>query len=69
MDDREIAEALSAFDPLWNALAPREQCRILKLLIERIEYDGKNGDIAITFRPAGIRNLLEESTESEGEAA
>lgn len=69
MGDAEVARTLADFDPLCNALTLREQSRILKLLIERIEYDSKHGDVAITFRPSGIRNLLDQSTENEGEAA
>jgi site-specific DNA recombinase len=57
IDDTEAAKAMAAFDPLWETLNFREQARLLQLLIERIEYDGREGTISITFLPSGIRAL------------
>ena len=37
-----------------RAEAPRERASVLQLLIERVDYDGKGGELAITFRPAGL---------------
>jgi len=39
----------------WETLNNREQHRILKLLIERIDYDDHEETIAITFHPTGIK--------------
>jgi site-specific DNA recombinase len=64
----EARTALSAFDPVWNALAPREQARIVHLLVERVDYDGANGTIAITFHPAGLKALAVERTTKEQSA-
>jgi hypothetical protein len=36
------------------------QAHLLLLLIERVEYDGKGNEVAITFRPAGIASLARE---------
>lgn len=56
---REEADAaLSDFDAIWASLAPREQARLLNLLIERVEYDGEAGTVSVTFRPSGIGSLL-----------
>ena len=51
------------FDSLWASLIPREQARLLKLLIEQVEYDGAAGTISVTFRPTGIRALLDRNLE------
>ncbi len=56
----EAAAALSLFDPVWEALAPREQRRVVRLLVERVEYDGRRGKVAVRFRPAGVRTLARE---------
>ena len=53
----EIRSALAQFDDLWAALAPKEQARVLQLLIERVEYDGIEGTVSVTFRPTGVRAL------------
>jgi len=60
----DVAKALGEFDTLWQSLSPREQARVLHLLIERVDYDGEDGTVAVTFRPSGIRELatLEEET-------
>jgi site-specific DNA recombinase len=55
--ERELREALARFDDLWAALAPREQVRVIQLLVERIVYDGAAGTVSITFRPTGIRAI------------
>jgi len=61
IDKREVASALSLFEPVWEALSPHERSRILHLLVERIVYDGEQGSIEIMFRPAGIRALADEA--------
>lgn len=57
LDEEDLKNALRAFDPLWESLAPREQERILKQLIERVAYDGRDGAVTVTFRSAGIKAL------------
>jgi site-specific DNA recombinase len=39
MSLEEVASALAEFDKVWEALTPREQARVLELLIERVDYD------------------------------
>jgi site-specific DNA recombinase len=51
---------LGQFDAVWDALSPREQGRVLGLLIERVEHDGREASVAITFRPTGIKTLAAE---------
>ena len=38
---------------------PREKERILQLLIEEVTYRSDGGEVAITFRPGGVRALAE----------
>src|SRR5256885_6125659 len=38
----------------------KEQARVIELLVERVDYDGKNGTVSITFHQAGIRTLAQE---------
>src|SRR5262249_9764981 len=58
--EEEAAVALSVFDPVWGALTPREQARVITLLVQRVDYDGARGKVAITFHPAGIKTLADE---------
>jgi site-specific DNA recombinase len=55
--DDEVAAALNEFDGVWSTLVPKEQSRVLALLIERIDFDGARGDITITFHPLGHKAL------------
>lgn len=59
IDEGDVGRALAAFDPVWQALSPHEQGRLLQLLIERIDYDGRKGTISIAFHAGGIKVLAE----------
>jgi site-specific DNA recombinase len=61
VEEHEVAQALSAFYPIWDSLTPREQGRIVQLLVEHVDYDGAAGKLSITFRPSGIKMLAGES--------
>ena len=43
-------------------IKPREQARVLHLLIDHIhiDYDGEAGEVTITFHPAGLSSLAHE---------
>ena len=64
VDEQELAQALSLFDPVWDSLSPGEQARVLHLVLEQVTYDGSDGTLAITFRPNGIKALAQESQET-----
>jgi site-specific DNA recombinase len=63
VDEKEVARALAVFDPVWETLAPREQVRLIRLLVQRVDYDGDKGTVAVTFHPAGIKMLSHETAE------
>ncbi|MEI8374721.1 MAG: hypothetical protein WCJ35_17990 [Planctomycetota bacterium] len=69
VDEREVAKAMSVFDPVWGSLAPREQARVIQLLVERVDYDGASGKVSITFHPSGIRTLADELAGQNTEGA
>jgi site-specific DNA recombinase len=60
LDEDDVATALARFQPIWDALTPQEQARVIHLLIARVEYDGARGKVAITFHPPGLKTLAEE---------
>jgi len=67
VSEEDMVRALSSFDPIWDSLAPREQVRIVKLLIERVGYDGRDGKVTITFRSSGIKALCMDAERGKGE--
>ncbi len=60
IDEKDLKAALASFEPVWRELFPAERARILHLLIEEVRYDAEAGEVAITFRPGGVRALARE---------
>jgi site-specific DNA recombinase len=48
---------LRGFEGLWETNQPREQVRLAKLLIDRVDFDGVAGNVAITFHDTGLQSL------------
>jgi site-specific DNA recombinase len=67
MSQEEVEAALTSFDAVWESLIPREQARIVQLLVERVDYDGVEGKVSITFQPAGIQTLADELSQQPAE--
>ena len=61
INESEVTRLLAHFHQTWEALAPRDQARVLELLIERIDYRGKEGQISLTFRPTGIQAIAQKT--------
>jgi site-specific DNA recombinase len=61
VDENDLKNVLGAFDPVWESLAPREQSRIVQLLIERVGYDGRDGKVTVTFHSPGVKALCSET--------
>jgi site-specific DNA recombinase len=60
LDEGAATAALALFDPHWESLPPAEQGRVVALLVERVDYDGAQGTLSITFQPNGIQALADE---------
>jgi len=69
VNKRDLSRALALFDDVWACLFPREQERVLNLLIERVDFDAKRETLAVTFRPTGIRTLSGEIAEAQEASA
>lgn len=54
----EAQATFADFEGLWESLIPREQDRLLKLLLTSVDYDGDAGTVSVTFRPTSIRSLI-----------
>ena len=54
----EAEAVFSDFDAVWKNLSPKEQARLIALLVARVEYDGEAGTVSVTFRPNGISSLV-----------
>ena len=52
LDEDELAGALEAFDPMWEALTTSERERLMHLLVRNVEYDVESETISVTFHAA-----------------
>jgi site-specific DNA recombinase len=62
--EREVRDALFAFDNLWSQLFPAEQARIVQLVVDRVDISQKRADI--TFRTEGLTGLMKDLWETKG---
>lgn len=69
IDDTAVSQALAEFDQVWESLTPREQARVLELIVERVEYDGQHGRVSLTFHPCGLQSLVRELNTPQDHAA
>ncbi|HCD34629.1 MAG TPA: resolvase [Phycisphaerales bacterium] len=60
----ELTGAIESFHPVWETMSPADKAKLVHLLIERIEYDGKDETIALTYPAAGISTLSPENQRS-----
>jgi site-specific DNA recombinase len=61
------AESLELLPGEWDSISSSEQTRMIHLLIERIDFDGRDGTMSITLHASGIKAMGEGAT-SENEA-
>jgi len=63
-DGELIIDGQGRFDRWWQALPHQGQGEALRGLVERVDYDGRAGQLAITFRPGGFEALAEAPAEA-----
>jgi site-specific DNA recombinase len=54
-----------AVTKVWQTFSPAERARLVPLWIERIDYDGANGTVAITFHPDSSQLLARVQADQE----
>ena len=69
VDEADLRKALSLFDPVWEVLFPMEKERVIRMLIDRIDYDGRSSKLAIEFAASGIQALAGEVGSAKEETA
>jgi site-specific DNA recombinase len=61
--DADVRAAFAEFGNVWDRLSPREQGELLTLLISRVEFNAAAGTVAVSFHPAGLRTLANQTIE------
>jgi hypothetical protein len=49
-----LAEALAGLVSGWDTLAPEDQVRLVRQVVDRVDYDGRRSQAALTLRGAGL---------------
>jgi site-specific DNA recombinase len=58
VDPEAVGRVLAQFTDLWDVLLTPERERIVRLLIERVDYDGAACELSFTFSRLGIETLV-----------
>jgi len=53
----EVRTAFGDFESMWSALTMREQVKIVKVLVQRVEYDPSDTSVSVSFHPAVTGSL------------
>jgi site-specific DNA recombinase len=65
----QAARALSALEREFGSMPTIEQARLIRLMVQRVDYDGAQGKLALTLDPAGLAMVVEEQTHQDQESA
>jgi hypothetical protein len=57
VDEAKLVQALERFGPVWESLSPKKRSRMLRLLVDRIEWNGGQETVSIVFQPTAIETL------------
>ena len=60
IDQADLARALGAFDPIWEVLLVPEREKVLRLLINCIQYHGETQQMTISWKLAGFAEFADE---------
>jgi site-specific DNA recombinase len=63
--ENDLKDAFADFDNVWQTLSPKEQAKLLALLIDRVEYDAAESTVSVAFHPSGIKALSQGQMEEE----
>ncbi len=61
VDPEAVGRALATFTDVWDVLLTPERERVVRLLIERIDYDGAAGVASIAFSATGANLIVTET--------
>jgi len=64
--ETDVREALMNIDPVWEVLFPREQARIVRLLVEKVVMNPDSMDVVICTN--GLSSLVAELKQTTEDA-
>jgi site-specific DNA recombinase len=55
----DLRSTLAEFDAVWSFLTTKEQGQLIHLLVAKVGYDGRSGNVTVNFRSAGAKELCQ----------
>jgi site-specific DNA recombinase len=68
LEMEQAAQALSALEQEFGSLPTIEQARLIRLMVQRVGYDGGKNKITLTLNPAELATVIEKQTLQNEEA-
>jgi hypothetical protein len=59
--EQDLGHALSVFGSGWESLEPDEQRRMIRVILNRVSYNGHDGKVTVTLSPSRIETLCMDS--------
>jgi site-specific DNA recombinase len=69
IDESDVRDALGRFEEVWTALSPVERTKAIHQIVDSVQYDGHSKELAISYRPIGIKTFNQEQQSKEGAVA
>jgi site-specific DNA recombinase len=57
VDEADLRVVLAQFEPVWELLNSREQARIIRIVIEHIDYGGETNRLTVRFRSPDVGGM------------
>jgi site-specific DNA recombinase len=65
LEVEQVAQALLALEQRFDELPVIHQSRLMQLMVQRVDYDGAQGKLALRLDPAGLVGVLEEQNQQK----
>ena len=57
--EADVVTAFADFDKLWSTLSPRQQAKIISLIVARVDFDAKSGMLGVELHETALTSLME----------
>src|SRR5258708_185614 len=59
VDEKDLRKTMGSFQEVWKAMNIEEQRALVGQLVEKVGYDGRTGKITLSFKSAGVKDLVQ----------
>lgn len=59
IDEKELRRTMESFEEVWKAMNLEEQRILLRQLVEKVGYDARTGKVTVSFKSAGVKELVQ----------